>query len=53
MPAVRALAAKHGADYHMTTFWQANVELVATLRRTAAESTCFNKGVFEALNASG
>jgi hypothetical protein len=86
VPVVRALANKHGADYHvrspraracacgveiashadsarassvartpsqMTTFWQANVELVNTLRRTAGESTTFNAGVWEALNASG
>ena len=37
----------------MTTFWQANVELVNTLRRTAGESTSFNAGIWEALNASG
>jgi hypothetical protein len=37
----------------MTTFWQANVELVNTLRRTASESTCFNQGIVDALNASG
>lgn len=35
---VRALAKKHGVDYHMTSFINANVELLAVLKRTACEA---------------
>ena len=53
VPAVRELAIKHGADYRSATFWAANVALVDTLRRTAGESTSFNAGLIDGLNATG
>ncbi len=48
VPVVRALARAHGLPYNEASFWEANVQLYAALRRTAKEAEALSGAALDA-----
>lgn len=52
-PIVQALCKKHNLPYTEMSFWEGNMEIMDTLRRTAIKSKTWSPLIWESVNAEG